>query len=43
MDSPRIAVAMLDCGRRARYRVARRPVDGLPRWLQWLSGALSRA
>jgi hypothetical protein len=43
MDSPRIAIAMLDCGRGARRRAALRPALRLPRWLLWITGARPRA
>jgi hypothetical protein len=43
MDSPRIAVAMLDCGRGARRRTPRGPTFRLPRWLLWITGARLRA
>jgi hypothetical protein len=43
MDSPRIAMAMLDCGRGARRRTVRHLAVRLPRWLLWITGARPRA
>ena len=43
MDSPRIAVAMLDCGRNPRRRpVAARMPSWATRWFVWITRVLLR-